>query len=119
MMLFSVSVAVGHACTQAPHETHSESMKGLSWLAETLESNPRAWVVGADRPFCLANAPHAGGADDALGRMEGKMGVVGVLPGFEVIPPIVAVASLAKPHDARHVLQLAMSVGGTGEAVER
>src|SRR5215469_3513101 len=45
--LFSVRVAVGQACTHAPHETHSESMNGLSWLAATFESKPRAWMVCA------------------------------------------------------------------------
>src|SRR5580704_11265303 len=39
---FSVSVAVGQAWTQAPQETHSESMKGTSWLADTLEPKPRS-----------------------------------------------------------------------------
>ena len=40
---FSDSVAVGQACTQAPQDTHSESMKDSSWLAATLESKPRPW----------------------------------------------------------------------------
>src|SRR5215475_15872536 len=42
--LFSESVAVGQACTQAPHDTHSESMNDSSWLAATVESKPRAWM---------------------------------------------------------------------------
>ncbi len=39
--VFSDSVAVGQACTQAPQDTHSESMKETFWLADTLDSKPR------------------------------------------------------------------------------
>ena len=39
--VFSDKVAVGHACTHAPQDTHSESMNGTFWLAETLDSKPR------------------------------------------------------------------------------
>jgi hypothetical protein len=56
MRLFSESVAVGHACTQAPQETHSESMKESFWLAATLESKPRAWMVRASVPCCSSQA---------------------------------------------------------------
>src|SRR5262252_6833715 len=54
--LFSERVAVGQACTQAPHETHSESMNGLSWLADPLDSKPRAWIVSARVPCCSSQA---------------------------------------------------------------
>src|ERR1700739_4973057 len=43
--VLSMSVAVGHACTQAPHETHSDSMKGSIWPGETTELNPRVAIV--------------------------------------------------------------------------
>src|SRR6185437_14857868 len=47
---FSCNVDVGQACTQAPHETHSESMK-LSLLPDvTLESKPRPEMVRANVP---------------------------------------------------------------------
>ena len=54
--VFSESVAVGHACTQAPQETHSESMNGTSWLAATVESKPRPWMVRANVPCCSSQA---------------------------------------------------------------
>ena len=44
---FSISVAVGQALTQAPQETHSESMKASFWLAITSESKPRPLMVRA------------------------------------------------------------------------
>ncbi len=55
-MDFSVSAPVGHASTQAPHETHSDSRNGWSWLADTLESKPRAWMVSANVPCCSSQA---------------------------------------------------------------
>src|SRR5580704_13119191 len=54
--LFSDNVAVGQACTQAPQDTHSESMNGTSWLAATLESKPRPWMVSAKVPCCSSQA---------------------------------------------------------------
>ncbi len=50
MIDFSVSVAVGQACTQAPHETHSDCRNGSLWLAATRESNPRPTSVNANVP---------------------------------------------------------------------
>ena len=47
---FSCSVEVGHACTQAPHDTHSESMNDSPAPAETRESNPRPAIVSANVP---------------------------------------------------------------------
>ncbi len=49
MMLFSCSAVVGHACTHAPHETHSDSMK-LVPDAEMTESKPRPSTVSASVP---------------------------------------------------------------------
>ena len=37
----SLSVAVGQACTQAPHDTHSESRNDWFWLGLTFDSKPR------------------------------------------------------------------------------
>ncbi len=54
--LFSDRVAVGQACTQAPQDTHSESMNGSSWLAATFESKPRPWIVSAKVPCCSSHA---------------------------------------------------------------
>src|SRR4051812_24198135 len=46
---FSLSVAVGHACTHAPHDTHSESMKSTP-PADTFDSKPRPSIVRANVP---------------------------------------------------------------------
>ena len=50
MTVFSVSVAVGHACTQAPHDTHGESKKLPLKPAATREPNPRPSMVRAKVP---------------------------------------------------------------------
>src|ERR1700730_7068422 len=54
--VFSDSVAVGQACTQAPHETHSESMNDSFWLGDTLDCNPPPWIVSANVPCCSSQA---------------------------------------------------------------
>ena len=51
---FSISVAVGQACTQAPQDTHSESMKGSSCPGETCDSKPRPLMVSAKVP-CISS----------------------------------------------------------------
>ena len=50
-------MAVGQACTQAPHDTHSELRK-LSAIApgETLDSKPRPWMVRAKVPCTSSQA---------------------------------------------------------------
>src|SRR5271154_1084756 len=53
--LFSINVAVGQACTQAPQETHSESRK-LVGPDATLESKPRPWMVSAKVPCTSSQA---------------------------------------------------------------
>ncbi len=50
MTLFSSSVAVGQACTQAPHETHSESRNASSAPALTFDAKPRPEMVSAKVP---------------------------------------------------------------------
>ncbi len=54
---FSVSVAVGQACTQAPQETHSEERKWSSRMpAETREPKPRPSIVSAKVPCTSSQA---------------------------------------------------------------
>src|SRR5689334_2551990 len=53
---FSISAPVGHDSTQAPQETHSESMNGSSWLADTFDSKPRPWIVSANVPCTSSHA---------------------------------------------------------------
>ena len=55
MTVFSCSVEVGHACTHAPQETHSLSMKERP-PALTLESKPRPSMVSAKVPCTSAQA---------------------------------------------------------------
>src|SRR5680860_1498615 len=54
--VFSISVDVGQACTQAPQDTHSESMNGSFWLATTLESKARPSMVSAKVPCTSSHA---------------------------------------------------------------
>ena len=54
--LFSFSVAVGQAWTQAPHETHSESRNGCSCEGDTTESKPRPAMVRANVPCTSSQA---------------------------------------------------------------
>ena len=51
--VFSVKAPVGQACTQAPHETHSLSMKDVP-DDETRASNPRFSIVNAKVP-CISS----------------------------------------------------------------
>ena len=76
---FSMSAPVGQDSTQAPQETHSESMNGWSWLADTFESKPRPWMVSAKRALHLVAGAHAARADDAQLRVEGEVGIADVL----------------------------------------
>ncbi len=53
---FSISVAVGQACTQAPHDTHSESRKSSAAPADTTEAKPRPSMVSAKVPCTSSQA---------------------------------------------------------------
>src|SRR5262245_36704606 len=52
---FSSSVAVGQACTHAPHDTQSDDRKS-SPPAETFESKPRPSMVSANVPCTSSQA---------------------------------------------------------------
>ena len=54
--VFSVNVAVGQACTQAPQLTHSLSMKGWSCPGDTRDSKPRPLMVNANVPWVSSQA---------------------------------------------------------------
>ena len=56
MTVFSVSVAVGQALTQAPQETHSESRNDSSALAAIFDSKPRPDTVNANVPCTSSQA---------------------------------------------------------------
>src|SRR5215468_38619 len=53
---FSLSVAVGQACTQAPQDTHSEPRKDSSMPGETTEPKPRPAMVKAKVPCTSSHA---------------------------------------------------------------
>src|SRR5262245_35508680 len=52
---FSISVAVGQACTHAPHDTHSLSRKFVG-PAAILLSKPRPCTVSANVPWTSSHA---------------------------------------------------------------
>src|SRR5690606_41788529 len=63
--------------------------------------------------------PYATAADDALGRVVGEVGIGCVGGVIQVVGAIEAIAHVPQAHHAGHVLQLAVAVGRTGEAVQR
>jgi hypothetical protein len=67
----------------------------------------------------LLTRAYAARADDALAGIEGEIRIAGVFGEAEMILAFVAVAHVTQANCTCHVLQLAMTVGGTGEAVER
>ncbi len=66
--------------------------------------------------FAGANAARA---DDAFRRIEGEIRVRLVLLLMSMVLAVIAVADFAQAHRARHVLQLAVAVGGAGQTVQR
>jgi hypothetical protein len=56
MTVFSRSDEVGQACTQAPHDTHSEAMNESPAEADTLEPKPRPAMVSANVPCTSSHA---------------------------------------------------------------
>src|SRR5262245_1051707 len=56
MSVFSLSVAVGQAWTQAPHETHSLEIKLSDAPAATRLSKPRPAIVRANVPCTSSHA---------------------------------------------------------------
>ena len=98
---FSTSVAVGHAWTQAPHDTHSEFEEGL----HLPRRNPAAKTAPIDREgkgsLDFLASTDATVADDAFRRIVAEIRVQLVLLIGEVIGPRVAVAHIAQPDVAR------------------
>jgi len=56
MTVFSVRVAVGQAWTQAPQDTHSDSMNDSACPAVTRDSKPRPEIVSANVPCVSSQA---------------------------------------------------------------
>ena len=55
MIDFSINVDVGQACTQAPHDTHSDARKSVG-PAEITEAKPRPSTVSANVPWTSSQA---------------------------------------------------------------
>jgi hypothetical protein len=72
-----------------------------------------------ERALHFVAGAHAARTHDALGWIEGEIGIALVFLRVEVIRAVVAVAHFAQADRAGHVLQLAVAVGRAGEAVER
>ncbi len=62
---------------------------------------------------------HTARAHDASGRIETEIGIGLVFFRVQVIRAVEAVTHLAQADRARYILQFAITVGGTGQAIER
>ena len=74
-MVFSFSASVGQLLTQAPQETHSDSMKLSICPAVTLGFKTAAIYGQSKRSLDVITSPHTAIADDALRRIEGEIGI--------------------------------------------
>ncbi len=117
--MFSVSVAVGQACTQAPHDTHVGLHERAAGAGGDRESKPRPSIVSANVPCTSSQARTQREQTMHFDGSNVKYGLRGVLRRVEVVLARVAVAHVAQADRAGHVLQLAVAVGGAREAVER
>ena len=95
---FSINVAVGHACTHAPHETHSDAMNGPFCPGDITDSKPAPVDRQRERALHFLARAHASRAHDALRRIEGEIRIRFVLLGVQMIR---AVASGIAPRAAR------------------
>ena len=118
MTLFSFSVAVGQACTQAPQETHSE-LKKVAAARRDLRVEAAPEDGQRERALHFLAGAHAARADDALRGFEGEIGIGGVGRRLQVVGAVIAVAHVAQADDARLRLQFAIAVGAAGQAIER
>ena len=76
-------------------------------------------------------SPDTARTHNALGGIKGEIGVAFVFlleaeilhaanaAGRCMVVAVIAIAHIAQPHGTRHVLQFAVAIGGTGEAVQR
>ena len=72
-----------------------------------------------ERPLHLLARAHAAIAHDALGGVVAEIRVALVLHAIEMVGALIAIAHLAQPDGASHVLQLAIPVGRAGQAIQR
>ena len=89
---------VGQACTQAPHETHSESMNGSPAPADTLESKPRPAMVSANVPWISSQARTQ---REQTMHLHGSKSKYGLLVSFVGVEVVVARRSRSGPRAAR------------------
>ena len=93
-------------------------MKGTFWLADTVESNPLPWIVSAKVPCCSSQARTQREQTMHLVASKVKYGLLVSFSPVRWFAALATVAHFAQSHDARHVLQFAVPVGGTGQAVK-
>ena len=67
----------------------------------------------------FAAGPHTAAAHDAFAGIKGEVGVGLVFLGGQMVLALKPVAHFAQSHGAGHVLQFAVAVGRTGQAVQR
>ena len=76
---FSISVAVGQACTQAPHDTHSDARNDSSMLGRDVRGKAATVDRQRERALNFFAGADAARADDALRRLELEVGVGRIL----------------------------------------
>jgi len=88
MIDFSVSVAVGQACTQA-RRTHSEPRNDSCIPGETTESKPRPAIVKAKVP-CTPRRRARSVSRQCTSKVVGEIRIRFVLAGIGMLGAIVA-----------------------------
>ena len=72
-----------------------------------------------ERTLNLTTGPDTATAGDALGLIEGEVGIAVVRGCIEVVLTLVSVAHIAQSDHTGHLLQLTVAIGWAGEAVQR
>jgi hypothetical protein len=98
--------------------------EGLALPRRDARTKAAAGDGDGEAALLLLAGAHAAVADDALGRVIAEIGVGLVLRriGEMIFPGVCvtcAVTHLAQAHHAGHGLQLAVAVGGAGQAIQR
>jgi hypothetical protein len=101
--------AAGHAF--GVHERHVLARRHRGIEAAILDGQRQGALL-------LVAGAHAARAYDALAGIEGEVGIALVFFGGEMIFTLVAIAHFAQAHSARHVLQFAVAVGRTSQAIQ-
>src|SRR3546814_854023 len=93
--------------------------KGIVLAGHDARVEPHAVDRQGERALGFVAGAYAAAAHDATGRIVGEIGIGFVFGVVEMIGAIGAVAHLAQPDHAGHVLEFAIAVGGAGHEIER